>query len=198
MFGGIYDSKRYPYRVLKNITEVISGGTPNRNIAAYWENGTIPWVKTTELKNDLIIKTEEFITQEGVDNSSAKLVPPGTILIAMYGQGKTRGMTGRLEIEACTNQACACILPSNEISQVYLWKFFIFSYDHLRSMAKGGNQPNLNGDIIKNYPILYPPLSLQNEFAAFIEQLDKSKVVGQNGGECLKKMLSAVYYQGEL
>lgn len=179
MFGGIHNSNKYPYKPIKELTDVISGGTPNRDVNEYWEFGTIPWVKTTELQNNLIKKVDEYITEKGLNSSSAKLVPPGTVLIAMYGQGKTRGMTAYLNIEACTNQACACILPSDQINQTFLWKFLILSYDDLRGMAKGGNQPNLNGTIIKNYPILYPPRELQEQFAAFVAQTDKSKAVIQ-------------------
>ena len=97
----------------------------------------------------------------------------------MYGQGKTRGMTAYLVIEACTNQACACILPSDKINQTFLWHFLILSYDNLRDKAKGGNQPNLNGNIIKNYPVLCPPKELQEQFVAFTEQTNKSKFVIQ-------------------
>ena len=179
LFGGIHNSKKYPYKPIQELTDVISGGTPNRDVNEYWECGTIPWVKTTELQNNLIKEVDEYITEKGLNSSSAKLVPPGTVLIAMYGQGKTRGMTAYLNIEACTNQACACILPSDQINQTFLWKFLILSYDDLRGMAKGGNQPNLNGTIIKNYPILYPPRELQEQFAAFVEQTDKSKVAVQ-------------------
>lgn len=179
LFGGIHNSNKYPYKPIQELTDVISGGTPNRDVNEYWECGTIPWVKTTELQNNLIKEVDEYITEKGLNSSSAKLVPPGTVLIAMYGQGKTRGMTAYLNIEACTNQACACILPSDQINQTFLWKFLILSYDNLRGMAKGGNQPNLNGTIIKNYPILYPPIELQEQFAAFVEQTDKSKAAVQ-------------------
>lgn len=183
LFGGIHNSNKYPYKPIQELTDVISGGTPNRDVNEYWECGTIPWVKTTELQNNLIKEVDEYITEKGLNSSSAKLVPPGTVLIAMYGQGKTRGMTAYLNIEACTNQACACILPSDQINQTFLWKFLILSYDNLRGMAKGGNQPNLNGTIIKNYPILYPPIELQEQFAAFVEQTDKSKAVIQKALE---------------
>ncbi len=179
MFGGIHDSKMYPYKLVNDLTDVISGGTPSRDVNEYWEGGTIPWVKTTELQNNYVTEVEEYITEEGLNNSSAKIVPAGTVLIAMYGQGKTRGMTAYLGIEACTNQACACILPSDKINQTFLWQFFVLSYDNLRNRAKGGNQPNLNGNIIKNYPVLYPPIELQEQFAAFVKQTDKSKVAVQ-------------------
>ena len=191
LFGGISDSKIYPYKAVKELTDVISGGTPSREVSEYWEGGTIPWVKTTELQNNIITKIDEHITEAGLDNSSAKLVPAGTVLIAMYGQGKTRGMTGYLGVEACTNQACACILPSDSINQKFLWQYFVLSYDNLRDMAKGGNQPNLNGNIIKNYPVLYPPIELQNQFAAFVEQTDKSKLAIQQSMDKLETLKKA-------
>ena len=105
MFGGVHDSKIYPYKAVKELTDVVSGGTPSRDISEYWEEGTIPWVKTTELQNNIVTEVEEYITEQGLSNSSAKIVPSGTVLIAMYGQGKTRGMTGKLGIEATFNHA---------------------------------------------------------------------------------------------
>jgi type I restriction enzyme S subunit len=179
MFGGVHDSRLYPYTTVESFTTVKSGGTPEREIQEYWQGGNIRWVKTTELQNCVITDTEEKITQLAMDNSSAKLIPADSVLIAMYGQGKTRGMTGYLATDSTTNQACACILPSGAVNQKYLWKYMILSYDKLRGMAKGGNQPNLNTGIIKRFPILMPPLELQNQFAAFVEQVDKSKVAVQ-------------------
>ena len=197
MFGGISNSKKYPYKPVKEITKIVSGGTPNREIADYWEYGTIKWVKTTELQNNIIYETEECITNQGLDNSSAKLVPEDTVLIAMYGQGKTRGMTGYLGVKACTNQACACILPSNNINQKFLWQFFMLSYDNLREMGKGGNQPNLNSNIIKDYLVLYPPMKIQEQFVMFLEQADKSKSTIQRSLstiDTLKKSLMQEYF----
>lgn len=164
MFGSIHESTGYPYLALKDLSDVISGGTPSRGKAEFWNNGTIPWVKTTELKNNVITDVDEYITEEGLVNSSAKLVPAGTILVAMYGQGKTRGMTAYLDIEASTNQACACILPSDKIDSMFMWKYFELSYDKLRSLAQGAGQPNLNGNMIKNFKVLVPPIEMQKSY----------------------------------
>lgn len=179
MFGGIHNSSLYPYVTIECFTTVISGGTPNREISEYWQDGRIRWVKSTELHNCVITDTEEKITQLGMSNSSAKLIPADSVLIAMYGQGKTRGMTGYLAVTCTTNQACACILPSPTVNQKYLWQYMILSYDKLRNMAKGGNQPNLNVGIIKKFPVLMPPLELQEQFAAFVSQIDKSRLAIQ-------------------
>lgn len=191
MFGSIQDNSKYSYKKISDLTQVLSGGTPKRDVKKYWNNGKIPWIKTTELKNNRITKSEESITELGLQNSSAKQVPAHTILIAMYGQGKTRGMTGYLEIEATTNQACACILPTSKINSEYLWQFLIMSYEILRNMAKGGNQPNLNSNLIKNFQILVPPKSEQNEFTSFVQQVDKSKVVNAS---IMKYIISIRFY----
>ena len=179
MFGSIHDSREYPYVAVKDLTDVISGGTPSRDYIEYWENGTIPWVKTTELQNNVITSVDEYITTLGLAESSAKLVPAGTVLVAMYGQGKTRGMTAYLDIEASTNQACACILPSEKIESMFLWKYFELSYDKLRSLAQGAGQPNLNGNMIKNFKVLVPPIAMQKDYINFVKQVDKSKVIVQ-------------------
>lgn len=197
MFGVVHNSVLYPYVPVKSFTSVVSGGTPNRNVSEFWNNGSIRWVKTTELQNNVICNTDEKITQAGLDNSSAKIIPPNTVLIAMYGQGKTRGMTGYTSIECATNQACACILPCEQFNQNYLWRYMILSYDKLRDMAKGGNQPNLNIGIIKNFPVLKPPIELQNYFAAFVERVDQQKQTVQQSLEKLelmKKVLMQEYF----
>ena len=179
MFGSIHESTEYLYVAVKDLTDVISGGTPSRDKPEYWEDGTIPWVKTTELQNNIIVNVDEYITEVGLNSSSAKLVPVGTVLVAMYGQGKTRGMTAYLNIEACTNQACACILPSDRIDSMFMWKFFELSYEKLRNLAQGAGQPNLNGNMIKNFQVLVPPIELQKEYVDFVCQTAKSKVATQ-------------------
>ena len=197
MFGGINDSSLFPYVPIKEFTNVVSGATPNRGNSQYWDGGTIPWIKTTELRNDEIYDTEEKITEAGFENSSVKMVPAHTILIAMYGQGKTRGMTAYLQCQATTNQACACILPSKKVNQKYLWQYLIFSYEKLRNMAKGGNQPNLNGEIIKNFPVLIPPIEMQTKFSGVKEDVEKNKslvIESLNALETLKASLMQQYF----
>ena len=177
MFGSPESDEKYPQIAIKDFTEVISGGTPDRKNNEYWENGIVPWVKTTELQNNHINVVEEYITEKGLNESSAKVVPKNTVLIAMYGQGKTRGMTAILGIPASTNQACACILPCEKVKPKYLWQYMIMSYDRLRNLAQGGNQPNLNGNMIKNFTVLVPPRELQLQYVQFVEQVNKSKLL---------------------
>ena len=177
MFGSIHESTKYPYIAVKDLTDITRGGTPSREKTEYCDNGTIPWVKTTELQNNVLIDVDEHITEAGLAGSSAKLVPVGTILVAMFVQGKTRGMTAYLGVEASTNQACACILPSDKVDSMFMWKYFELSYDKLRSLAQGAGQPNLNGNMIKNFQVLVPPIELQKEYVDFVHQINKSKVV---------------------
>ncbi len=101
---------------IEDIAKVSSGGTPSRKKEEYWKNGNIPWIRTTEVQNCIlnIEDTKEFITETGLLKSSAKLVPKGTILLAMIGQGKTRGQVALLNFEATTNQNCATIIFNDE------------------------------------------------------------------------------------
>lgn len=137
--------------------DVSSGGTPSRSEPAYWNGGNIPWVKTTEVNYSVITETSECITQRGLDESAAKMLPPGTVLLAMYGQGVTRGKVAVLGIEAASNQACAAIQSRDGVvDRRYLYHFLASRYEELRRMAHGGQQQNLNLDIVRDFSILYP------------------------------------------
>jgi len=132
----------YPREHLDQVTRVTSGGTPSRKVSDYW-GGSIPWVKTGELLDGDIYETEEDITQQGLDDSSAKLFPPETVLIALYGQEQTRGRTGRLMIEAATNQACCAILPvPTRLESRFLQYWMRSLYSEMRLLSQGGTQPN--------------------------------------------------------
>lgn len=151
-----------------------SGGTPDRGNPAYWTGGTIPWVKTGEVNYRTISVVEECITELGLQNSAAKLLPAGTLVMAMYGQGVTRGRVARLGIAATTNQACAAISPraDSDISTDFLYHFFEFNYEYLRSLGHGANQKNLNLEIIRQVSVPVPPEAEQREIAAILATLD--------------------------
>jgi type I restriction enzyme, S subunit len=155
---------------------VSSGGTPSRAKPEYWTGGTIPWVKTTEVNYSIITKTSEHITQRGLEESAAKLLPVGTVLLAMYGQGMTRGKVGILGIEAACNQACAAIQPNSDaLDSRYLYHYLASQYDEMRQLAHGGQQQNLNLDIVGDFPINYPKdRKAQAEVVDFLDALDES------------------------
>ncbi|MEK0286210.1 restriction endonuclease subunit S [Caldifermentibacillus hisashii] len=185
---------------LGELFEIKTGGTPSRNNKDYW-NGDIPWVKTTEVNENVIIQTEEFISEEGLSNSNAVLLPANTLLIAMYGQGKTRGRTAKLGIEATTNQACAALLPNTEIEQDFIWKQLIIQYEELRSLGRGGNQPNLNLNLVRQFEVIVPPDSMQREFVGIIKKIDNTKNILKQSMEDLENMFNSLMqraFKGEL
>lgn len=161
-------------RCLGDDHEIAGGGTPLRSVPAYWVGGTIPWVKTAEVNYSVIMSTSEHITQEGLDNSSARLLPPGTLLIAMFGQGVTRGRVAILGIEASCNQACAAVRPRNDrISTRFLYHLLTSKYDDLRQLAHGGQQQNLNIDIVRNFRVAVPSTTgEQEEIVAILDAID--------------------------
>lgn len=155
-------SDKFIVKSINEICDVSSGGTPSRTRKDYY-NGGIPWIKTGEVVNDVIYDTEEKITPEAIKNSSAKIYPKDSLIIAMYGQGQTRGRTAKLGIDSSTNQACAVLhnIDNDIVLTDYLWVFLLNEYDRLRALASGNNQPNLNAQMIKNYRVVIPPLSKQ-------------------------------------
>lgn len=154
---------------------VVSGGTPSRSNPSFWQDGTIPWVKTSEVAYCVINETDERITKAGLDGSAAKLLPPGTLLMAMYGQGVTRGKVAILGIEAACNQACAAMAPSdNAIDTRYLYHFLAYRYEAIRQLAHGGHQQNLNLDIVRDLPVAFSGEGTeQGEIVAMLDAIDR-------------------------
>ena len=132
---------------LGKICKTTSGGTPSRKNQSYYQNGTIPWVKSGELENNIITTSEEFITEEGLLNSSAKVFPAGTLLIALY--GATIGKLAFLGIEASTNQAVCGIFQNEKVSLKYLYYYLLFQRPSLIKQGVGGAQPNISQAILK-------------------------------------------------
>jgi type I restriction enzyme S subunit len=182
------------------LASITSGSTPDRNNPLYWTEGTINWVKTGELQNKIISSTEERITEYALKNTAVKLYPQNTILIAMYGQGKTRGMTGLLNVPCTTNQACAALLPNNDAIDVfYLWKCMIGAYDSIRDKAVGTGQPNLNIELISKFIVPLPPYNEQLEIVEYIDEkvseIDSLITVKQTKIEELKEYKKSIIYE---
>lgn len=156
---------------LGELYEISSGGTPSRKIHSYWENGIIPWLTTGELQNKVIYDTNEKITQEGLDNSSAKIYPKDSIVIAMYGM--TVGYSAKLGIESSTNQACAVLYKKKvDIETDYVWYYVQSQAEALKALRHGTSQPNLNANDVANFEIIVPPISDQQRIVAQIEQYE--------------------------
>ncbi|MFP8818254.1 restriction endonuclease subunit S [Acinetobacter johnsonii] len=165
--------KEWKIKTIGDIATVSSGGTPSRKEQSYW-NGDIPWVTTAEVKFKTILDSAEKITKEGLSNSSAKLFPINTILMAMYGQGKTRGQVAKLGIEASTNQACAAIILSSDYCVDYYYQFLIYQYENIRDMSNSGSQENLSGSIVKSIPVPVPPYFEQQKIAKILSTWDQA------------------------
>src|SRR6266542_1123964 len=161
------------------ISKVSSGGTPDRKNENYW-NGSIPWVSTSLIDFNVIDQANEFITEEGLKNSSAKLFEPGTILMAMYGQGKTRGKVAKLGIAATTNQACAAIVNDGKVHTDFLFQFFVHNYSNIRKLSNTGSQENLNGELIKSINLKLPTLPEQLKIATILSTWDEAITKSQH------------------
>lgn len=176
---------------------VVSGGTPSRGTPAFWSGGTIPWVKTTEVDYCVITETEEHITSLGLDNSAAKMLPAGTLLMAMYGQGITRGKVAILGIEAACNQACAAITPKDDaMLPRYLYHFLTWRYDAIRSLAHGGQQQNLNLEIVRDLPVTFPQSEgEQNEIVTILDALDRKIALHRHKRAVLEELFQSLLHK---
>jgi type I restriction enzyme S subunit len=175
------EARAWTHVALGDLARTCSGSTPPRGRPEYF-GGDIPWVKTGELKDGLIgaaTPIEETVTDLALRECSLPLLPVGTLLVAMYGQGQTRGRTGLLAREATTNQACFAILPdARKFSSQFLQFWFRASYMRLRALTenRGGNQPNLNGVLLRELEIALPSIAEQQRIAnALSAQLDAAE-----------------------
>ena len=162
--------EHYPVFKIADIADTTSGGTPNRGMPEYY-NGDIPWVKSGELKDGFITTCDEYITESGLKNSSAKLFPKGTLLVAMY--GANIGKIGVLDFNATTNQAVCAIFPKVDISREFLYWYFKQQRIDFIAIGKGGAQPNISQTIINNASIVVPDEMVQNKIVKFLERIEK-------------------------
>ncbi|APR70901.1 MULTISPECIES: restriction endonuclease subunit S [Acinetobacter] len=181
-----------PVKKISTFCKTGSGGTPSRSNNAFFENGTIPWVKSGELKNRYITEVEEYITDLAVEKSSAKLVSKGSLLIAMY--GATVGEVSQLTFDATTNQAICNIQPDENVCDVnYLYRFLEASKSYLLSRRVGGGQPNISQGVIKDLDVPLPPLAEQRRIASILDQADELRQKRQQAIEKLDQLLQATF-----
>jgi type I restriction enzyme S subunit len=152
-----------------------TGATPDRQRSDYW-NGDIPWIKTGEVRYEDIHQAEESISELALNETSCSLLNPGTLLMALYGQGVTRGRVGMLAIQASCNQACATIAPTDSLNGRYLELYLTNAYEHIRSLGNETTQQNLNLDFVRELELLLPPTEEQQ----LIWQACKERAVGMD------------------
>lgn len=156
---------------LGELYKITSGGTPSRTHSEYYEDGTIPWVKTGDLKDKYLFETDEKISQLGLENSSARIYLKNTVLLAMY--GATIGATSILKIDAATNQACAAFSPREDTLPEYLCAFLESQKDKFIKDAVGGAQPNLSAGYLKTIEFKLPSLEQQTRITRNLSKIDE-------------------------
>jgi putative type I restriction-modification system S protein len=170
-----YKGNEVEWKMLGEVAiKIYSGGTPKTEESKYWEKGTIPWMSSGEVNLGTIYQTEKFITEEGLANSSAKFVPVDSLVIALAGQGKTRGKVARIKIKLTTNQSLAALtFDSNKVSSDYVYHYMVTQYEKLRQISSGsGTRGGLNLQMISNFPIPLPPFSEQQRIASILDKFD--------------------------
>ena len=168
-----------------------SGGTPSRKKNEYYD-GTIPWVKSGELRNEIIFETEESITELGLRESSAKIVPANSILVAMY--GATVGKTAILGVNAATNQAICNIQPNPQIADYKFVRHYLNrNINELLHKRVGGAQPNISQQIIKNTKVPLPPISEQRRIVEILDQADRLRKLCAEADKKAKRILPALF-----
>jgi type I restriction enzyme S subunit len=161
---------KYPIKFISEVADTTSGGTPSRGNVEYY-NGEIPWLKSGELKDGIIEKAEEYITQKGLANSSAKLHPKNTLLLAMY--GATAGRIGIAKMEVSTNQAVCALFPKENVTREYLfWFLRQYRYKFIE-ISKGGAQPNISQSVINETKIPVPDIELQKKISDILTKIEK-------------------------
>lgn len=202
MFGNPLKNKT-PFKI-GQFYNVGTGATPRRENESYYI-GNNPWVKTTEVNNCYIEQTEEHISDEAISKTNCTLYEPNTIIMAMYGQGKTRGKVAYLKVSATTNQACAALqLKENykdEINNIFVFYYLQFIYNYLRTLSQGGGRPNMNLSIVRNIPLYKPDIKLQNIFANKVLEIENYIKEQQEELENAKQMFQSLLHHaftGEL
>ena len=160
--------------IVKEFSRLTAGGTPSTSKMEYWSNGTIPWLSSGEVHKKRIRYVDGYITEDGLKNSAAKLIPIKTLLVALAGQGKTRGTVAITEIETTTNQSIAGIIADKEICHPdYLFFNLDSRYDELRSISGGSGRAGLNLEILGNIDVSLPPLPEQKKIASILTSVDE-------------------------
>ena len=192
MFGDpVENEKGWEVKKFGDCFSIGAGGTPSTKVKEYWDNGTIPWIGSNMCQNCIITETDgKFITEEGLNHSSTKLLSPGTVLVALV--GATIGKVGLLRIETCTNQNVAFIKvqEAETFTSEFVYYHLMGLYGEFMKIGQG-NFKMANQGFIKLLPISCPPLSLQQSFAHKIEQIERQKAEVQKTITDLETLLAA-------
>lgn len=170
---------------IKDVAQTYSGGTPTSTNSEYYDGGDIPWINSGELNNTIITSTTNYITEEGLNNSSAKLYPQDTVLVALY--GATAGKVSLLSFEACSNQAVCGVIPQNKIMTTYIRYYLSSLYEHFITLSSGSARDNISQDTIKNTILPIPQGKILKEFSDAVAPIISKIIANQKEMENLTK-----------
>lgn len=154
---------------LRWMTKRYAGGTPDKGNEAYWEDGEIPWINSGAVNDGYITQPSELITREGFANSSAKWIPKDALVMALAGQGKTKGMVAQLGIPTTCNQSMAALIPDHRLAPRYLYYWLTANYQNIRNLAGGEARDGLNLEMLGSIPCPVPPVDEQKSIARFLD-----------------------------
>lgn len=161
------------WTTLGDFSECFAGATPKTSNYEYWNNGDIPWMSSGEVNKGKIYFTDKKITHLGFEKSSTKMIPENSVVVALAGQGKTRGTVALTKIPLCTNQSLCSIITNEYVDSSYLFFFLKTQYLNLRAVSSGeGTRGGLNLSMIKSYKVPVPPLAEQQRIVAILDKFD--------------------------
>lgn len=177
--------QRWTAAKIKDVAQTYSGGTPTSTNSEYYDGGNIPWINSGELNNPIITSTTNYITEEGLNNSSAKLYPQDTVLVALY--GATAGKVSLLSFEACSNQAVCGVIPHNKIMTTYIRYYLSSLYEHFITLSSGSARDNISQDTIKNTILPIPQEKILKEYSDAVTPIMSKIIANQKEMENLTK-----------
>ena len=181
------------YKRIEELTTVVTGGTPSTGKREYWDGGNIPWLQSGCCQNCDVNSTEKYITQEGYDNSSARIMPASTVMIALT--GATAGKVGYLNFEACGNQSITGIFPCNSMNQRYLFYYLLSQREKILTDCVGGAQAHISQGYVKNIKVPVLPLSEQKQIVEVLTKLSTVISMQQNEIKTLDNLVKARFVE---
>lgn len=173
LYQRFFDDPGLPRVPLGDVAEVRNGTTPSRVRADYWEGGSVAWLASGKVNDYRIRSASELVTERAVSESNLRILPAGSVVIGMIGQGKTRGMSARVDIDAAINQNLAGVIPGPELRGDFLHHYLVHNYQKLRSGGRGSNQDALTTRLVSQFLVACPGLDIQARIARLLDCADQ-------------------------
>jgi type I restriction enzyme S subunit len=168
----LFDEQDWRLAPLGEMSQVRNGTTPSRARRDYWDGGTVSWLASGKVNEYVVTDASERITTKAVSECGLRILPPGSVIIGMIGEGRTRGMSARLDLHAAINQNLAGVIPGDQLAGGFLHHYLVHSYQRLRGGGRGSNQDALNTKLVSDFLVPLPPLEKQHEIVRTLDALD--------------------------